>query len=76
MPSREPGDTLDPAAELLGRWEAHHHGRPGSSDDQAPTESSAGSSDPGAAVEPEEPEEPENETPRERERIGTHYYNH
>lgn len=28
MPPREPGDAPDPAAELLGRWKDHHHGRP------------------------------------------------
>ncbi|WP_148611922.1 hypothetical protein [Nocardioides rubriscoriae] len=28
MPSRKPGDEPDTAAELLGRWQAHHQGGP------------------------------------------------
>ncbi|MCW2815288.1 MAG: hypothetical protein JWN84_2743 [Nocardioides sp.] len=48
MPSRTPGAEPDPAAELLGRWQAHHAGTPEPSAD-------AGSEEPTADAAPAEP---------------------
>lgn len=49
MPSRTPGDEPDPAAELLGRWHAHHAATPESSaDDEAPEEPPAPPATPAA----------------------------
>ena len=37
MAAREPGDPPDPAAELLGRWQAHHSPDPTASESGPPT---------------------------------------
>lgn len=56
MPSRTPGGEPDPAAELLGRWQAHLAGTSESSADDAATEGpSAGPADPAPSPEPPAP---------------------
>ncbi|MEO9324146.1 hypothetical protein ABFT23_11695 [Nocardioides sp. C4-1] len=51
MPSR-PGGQPDPAEELLGRWQAHHAGTPGSSGDGPLPEETPPAADPDESDEP------------------------
>lgn len=53
MASRTPGSRPDPAAELLGRWQAHHGGRAPADADQPTEEPSAGPDAPEPAGETE-----------------------